>query len=122
MKSDRAVGHGVPVHDWTRVESGISHDFHVAWIAALRQALNGGLLPEGYYALVEQHAGDKIPDVLALRAPTPNSPGPGGANGGVALEAPRLTRQLLFPKGRRRTLTVRHVSDHRVGCSTIAIS
>ena len=104
----------MPVHDWSRVESGIFHDFHLGWIAALRQTLNGGLLPEGYYVLVEQHAGDKIPDVLTLHAPPPNSSGPGAGNGGVALAAPRMTRQQLSPKGKRRTLTVRHVSDHRV--------
>jgi hypothetical protein len=51
----------MPVHDWTRVDAGIFHDFHLGWIGELRGALNGGLLPEGYYALgtapplVEQH-------------------------------------------------------------------
>ena len=36
----------MPVHDWTRVEAGIFHDFHVAWLPEIRKALNGGLLPE----------------------------------------------------------------------------
>jgi hypothetical protein len=61
----------MPVHDWTRVEDGIFHDFHVAWIPELRKTLNGGLLPEGYYALAEQHAGKSIADMptrtLAIR-------------------------------------------------------
>jgi hypothetical protein len=43
----------MPVHDWTLVEDGIFHDFHVGWIAQLRTALNNGLLPPGYYALEE---------------------------------------------------------------------
>lgn len=33
----------MPVHDWTRVEAGIFHDFHTAWIPELRRALNGSL-------------------------------------------------------------------------------
>ena len=45
------------VHDWTRVEAGIFHDFHTVWIAEIRSALNEGLLPSDYYALAEQHAG-----------------------------------------------------------------
>ena len=58
----------MPLHDWTHVDAGIFHDFHVAWIAEIRKALNGGLLPEGYYALAEQHAGRAIADVLTLHA------------------------------------------------------
>lgn len=46
----------MPVHDWTRVDAGIFHDFHTVWVGQLRTALNEGLLPEGYYALAEQHA------------------------------------------------------------------
>ena len=38
----------MPVHDWTRVEAGIFHDFHNVWIGQLRNTLNEGLLPEGY--------------------------------------------------------------------------
>jgi hypothetical protein len=40
----------MPVHDWSRVEAGVYHDFHNAWIIMLRNALNGGLLPAEYYA------------------------------------------------------------------------
>ena len=38
----------MPVHDWTRVEAGIFHDFHTVWIGGLRTALNRALLPPGY--------------------------------------------------------------------------
>ena len=51
----------MPVHDWTRVDAGIFHDFHNAWITHLKEALNEGLLPDGYYAQAEQHAGRLIP-------------------------------------------------------------
>ncbi len=50
----------MPIHDWTRVDAGIFHDFHTVWIGYLRTALNEGLLPEGYYALAEQHARDGL--------------------------------------------------------------
>ena len=56
----------MPVHDWTRVTAGTFHHFHQAWITALSEALNAGLLPDGYYALAEQVAGRPHPDVLAL--------------------------------------------------------
>jgi hypothetical protein len=112
----------MPVHDWTRVEAGIFHDFHVAWIPELRKALNGGLLPEGYYALAEQHAGRSITDVLTLHAspPPPQPPLPlPPATGGVAVaEAPPRVRhrQTIEPAAlaRRRSLAVRHVSGHRL--------
>ncbi len=57
----------MPIHDWTRVSAGTFHDFHTAWIAELRRALNGGVLPEGYYAMAEQVANQVIPDVLTLQ-------------------------------------------------------
>ena len=31
------------VHDWTRVDCAVFHDFHTVWIGALRSALNEGL-------------------------------------------------------------------------------
>jgi hypothetical protein len=59
----------MPVHGWTKVDDGIFHDFHCAWIIHLKESLNEGVLPDGYYAIAEQHARDRIPDVLKLRAP-----------------------------------------------------
>jgi len=61
----------MPVHDWTRVSAGTFHDFHQAWIIAIRNALNEGLLPEGFYAMAEQVAGRPHPDVLALEECNP---------------------------------------------------
>src|SRR5438309_823998 len=40
----------MPIHDWTRVEAGIFHDFHHGWIADIKRALNAGVLPPNYYA------------------------------------------------------------------------
>ncbi|HEV3447136.1 MAG TPA: DUF4058 family protein, partial [Gemmataceae bacterium] len=109
-------------HDWTRVEAGIFHDFHTVWIGRIRDVLNEGLLPEGYYALAEQHAGRPITDVLALHAspadtvaPLPPPPDTGGI--AVAEVPPRVQRrQTIEPAAlsRRRSLAVRHVSGHRL--------
>ena len=35
----------MPIHDWTRVDAGLFHDFHQSWTVALRNALNEGILP-----------------------------------------------------------------------------
>src|SRR5438477_55400 len=53
------------MHDWTRVEAGIFHAFHHNWITAIGAVLNGGLLPDEYYALPEQQAAGFGPDVLS---------------------------------------------------------
>src|SRR5262249_54000934 len=111
----------MPVHDWTRVEAGMFHDFHTAWITELRNAFNGGLLPPDYYALGEQHAGRFIADVLTLHASRPNGEPPPlpPATGGLAVaEAPPKVRRLLTGnesyRQRRRSLAIRHVSGHRL--------
>jgi hypothetical protein len=112
----------MPVHDWTRVEAGIFHDFHTAWVAEIRTALNEGVLPEGFYALAEQHAGQAIADVLTLHAspasavPLPPLPTAGGT--AVAEAPPKVRRRAtMAPSGLlalRRTLAIRHVSGHRL--------
>jgi hypothetical protein len=56
----------MPVHDWTLVDAGTFHDFHNGWLIHLKETLNGGLLPSGYYAMSEQHAGQFITDMLTL--------------------------------------------------------
>jgi hypothetical protein len=57
------------IHDWTQVTAGTFHDFHSAWITHLKEALNLNLLPPGFYAMAEQHAGWIIPDILTLTSP-----------------------------------------------------
>jgi hypothetical protein len=109
----------MPVHDWTRVDDGTFHAFHVGWVLHLSEALNAGLLPDGYYAMPEQHAGPRIADVLTLHAPEPVGSNISLGEGGVAVaEAPpqvKYQRKLVpDPRGKRRTVTIRHVSDHRI--------
>lgn len=55
----------MPVHDWTRVRANRFHDFHQGWTVAVCNALNAGLLPPGYFALVEQSTDYPEPDVIA---------------------------------------------------------
>ena len=111
----------MPVHDWTRVEAGIFHDFHVAWLSEISKTLNCGILPEGFYALAEQHAGRAIADVLTLHAspgklqPLPQLPTTGGI--AVAEAPPRVRHRESLELGlraRRRSLAIRHVSGHRL--------
>jgi hypothetical protein len=56
----------MPIHDWTRVDAGLFHDFHQDWTIELRRTLNAGRLPPGYVALTDQQMGGPIPDVLTL--------------------------------------------------------
>ena len=60
----------MPMHDWTRVEPTIFHHFHQRWAAAIADALNAGRLPTGLSALIEQHSGGLVPDVLAVERRT----------------------------------------------------
>ncbi len=109
----------MPIHDWTRVEPGIFHAFHVSWITELQGALNGGLLPPGYYALAEQHAGRIIPDLLTLEMTSPQPRQPDFPSGGtlVADAPPKAQRRHTIDASsisRQRSLAIRHVSEHRL--------
>lgn len=111
----------MPVHDWTQVEAGIFHAFHTAWIAAIQNTLNDGLLPKSFYALAEQHVGRAIADVLTLHtSPASLEPLalPSNSGGTAVAEAPPKVRrkQSIEPAAltRRRTLAIRHVSGHRL--------
>ena len=57
----------MPIHDWSRVRAGTFHDFHATWIPLLKNELNRGILPKGYYAMAEQIAGGIMPDVITLQ-------------------------------------------------------
>ncbi len=112
----------MPVHDWTRVDAGVFHSFHGAWITHLMGSCNGGLLPAGYYALAEQHASKRIADILTLELSEPSPPwNPVLRDRAVAVaDAPPQVDLKLVADAKaayrtlRRTLTIRHVSGHRV--------
>jgi hypothetical protein len=76
----------MPVHDWTRVDAGLFHHFHHRWIDSLTDALNAGVLPHHYFALVEQRIRGPIPDVLTLHL-TAGAEEQGDGVGGLAVAA-----------------------------------
>jgi hypothetical protein len=108
----------MPIHDWTRVTAGTWHDFHLAWIAEIRNALNDGLLPADYYAQAEQIAGPLGPDVLTLQEPepatngAPSSTSEGGVSVATVPPRMRLTAEAEMNDYvlKRRTLVIRHAS------------
>lgn len=113
----------MPVHDWTRVDDGIFHDFHHGWIEEIKRTLNAGILPGDYYALAEQFASGG-PDVLTLEGP-PNGSGASdgemassGDGSGVLLAPPkiRLTAEtdMEFYRRKQKVVAVRHVSGDNV--------
>jgi hypothetical protein len=103
----------MPIHDWTRVDAGLFHDFHQSWTVALRNALNTGVLPSGYFALVEQRIQGPIPDVLTLElSPRPEETVDEGGGLAVATAPPhtRLVRrsEAEIYAGKANRITVRH--------------
>src|SRR5947207_657345 len=110
----------MPVHDWTRVDAGIFHHFHLEWIGDLSRVLNRGLLPPDYYALAEQIAGGVGPDVLTLQYPGRDTGSVAEPAGGVTLaEAPprvhfRARAEPSAYASKARSIVIRHVSHHRV--------
>lgn len=111
----------MPTHDWTKVEPGIFHDFHLSWIGELKRALNSGLLPPDYYALAEQRTGDYGPDVLALQGPAAGPAADDAPAGGLAVATapPKVQFRSRIPDAqwyalKADRLVVRHVSGHRM--------
>ena len=116
----------MPVHDWTRIYAGAFHDFHHEWLSAIKRALNHGLLPSDYYAMVDQVAGGLGPDVLALErsgGPPPQGNGstrPAHPGGRLAVaERPPQTRFHIADEARwyankNKAVTIRHVSGREV--------
>lgn len=116
------AGGNAPIHDWSLVDAGTFHHLHCYWIPEIGNALNGGILPEDYYAMAEQVAGSVVPDVLALREGEPSGdPEKDGLTTGataIAASPPRVrytaTLEMDEYARRQRALVVRHVRDDRV--------
>jgi len=108
----------MPIHDWTRVDAGTFHDFHQAWITHLKEALNDGVLPDGYYAMGEQIASKREPDVLALRTPTAK-PLPDAPSVAVRDAAPKVRLRVRASTNtmyhrKTQSLVIRHASGHEI--------
>lgn len=109
----------MPVHDWTRVAAGIFHDFHNEWCGRIKARLNAGVLPEDYYAMLEQVAVGVEGDVLTLqdRSDEPPDSATDGSGGTMLATAPKTRFVAVlgrFPPRKKNTVAVRHVSDDRV--------
>jgi hypothetical protein len=112
----------MPVHDWTRVGAGIFHDFRTAWLVEMRNQLNEGVLPTGYYALAEQIASDLGPDVLTLETTGGPPKGSGNASERGVLAVASAPPQVRFTarveqkrySRKQRRLVIRHSSGDRV--------
>ena len=110
----------MPMHDWKKVQAGIYHDFHNMWLLAIRKALNGGLLPPSYYAMMEQVTLSSEADLLTLQAPSQNGvrhkPGRGVETASASRPAVALLEkeEKAVRKRPRERVSVRHVSNHKV--------
>jgi hypothetical protein len=121
----------MPIHDWTRVDAGIFHDFHHSWTRAIKRVLNKRVLPPEYYALPEQHGVGFEPDVLTPRARAGSQPdeGPAGRQtvrrpdqgngsekgaGGLLVAEPQVTirakTDLEFYRRKQNVVAVRHAA------------
>jgi hypothetical protein len=78
----------MPIHDWTRVDAGTFHDFHQGWTIEIRNKLNSGVLPDGYFAMADQRVSGPEPDIVALRLRGPEPTG-----GLVVAETPPRIKQ-----------------------------
>ncbi|HEY2415387.1 MAG TPA: hypothetical protein VGI40_24300 [Pirellulaceae bacterium] len=101
----------MPLHDWTRVPSGLFHHFHQSWTIRITDALNAGRLPQGVAALVEQKSGPLESDVLAIEARSRRAAQE--ETGGVALAERPVTRFVRrttkdFYASKANRIVVRH--------------
>lgn len=102
----------MPIHDWTRVPAGLFHHFHQDWSIELARTLNRGRLPKGLSALVEQRAGPRESDVLAIEKKDRPSLSPGRTAGVATLDPPvtrivrRTTKEIYSTRANR--IVVKH--------------
>lgn len=87
----------MPMHDWSRVQAGVYHNFHVLWLSAITNRLNAGLLPKGMIAMAEQVIGGPEPDVVTLQQNDIVFSGNGGSLATMADAPPRPKTQYVMP-------------------------
>jgi hypothetical protein len=109
----------MPMHDWKRVTPTLYHHFHQQWTVSICDALNGGLLPQSYSALVEQYSSGLDPDVLGV--PRRNSKPTGGGVESATLKAPRTRMSFQARQGRFHERANRIVVRHHLGDVVCAI-
>jgi hypothetical protein len=116
------------IHDWSRVDPDMFHHFHHGWIDEIARFLNGGVLPDDYYAMAEQHTSHFGPHVLTLQSKSSvataseerglTGNGFGISGGGVIVSEPRARlageTDLEFYRRKQDVVAVRHVSGDRL--------
>jgi Protein of unknown function (DUF4058) len=108
----------MPIHDWTRVGANRFHDFHQSWTIAIRNALNAGRLPPGYFAMVEQRTGSPEPDVVTLELTSPVH----GPSGGMAVDLdPPRTRIVARTEAAAYARKANRVSVHHPDGDVVAV-
>ncbi len=50
----------MPIHDWTRVNAGTWHAFHLGWIAEMQISLNDGRMPQDVTLQASEVAGSIV--------------------------------------------------------------
>jgi hypothetical protein len=103
----------MPVHDWKRVDANLFHHFHQMWTMHICDALNEGLLPEGFSALIDQRSPTVAPDVLALERRTGTRGNGKPAGGAVVVATPPKMRHVVQGKKallaeRANRITIHH--------------
>lgn len=102
----------MPLHEWKNVDFSFYHHFHQTWSVEICRALNCGVLPEPYSALVEKKYGIREPDVVAVELEQTDELG-AGSGGTAILERPktRVVRQLSddeFYAEKANRIVIRH--------------
>jgi len=89
----------MPMHDWSLVQSGVYHNFHVLWLSAITNRLSAGLLPKGMIAMAEQIIGGPEPDVMTLRQNDVefSADGSGGGAGTTTEALPKPKTEFVIP-------------------------
>lgn len=104
----------MPVHDWSRIPSGIFHHFHQDWSIEIARSLNRGKLPRGLSAMVEQRAGAKEGDVLTVESRRPSQFDLAEERGLLTLEPPatsivRKTANEIYADRANRVMIRHHL-------------
>ena len=113
----------MPMHDWKGVPATIYHHFHQQWTIAICDALNAGLLPPGYSALVEQYSSGLYPDHLAIQRRNSKPSGTGPEMTSLAAPRTRITvhpREVRFHERANRVVVRHHLGD--VVCAIEVVS
>lgn len=87
----------MPMHDWSRVQAGVYHNFHYRWIAAIMDRLNAGLLPEGMIAMAKQIIGGPESDVVTLQQNDILFSADGGCLATMAEAPPKPKTEFVMP-------------------------